>query len=140
MSLKISYNQRGIQEYVSQRMGRYRHGGSLYRRPRGPDQREGFRFFRRRNRQTIASNAYKCSLSGDFVYIYGMMGNLSTRTGAADEVYFAYDYRAFGELVSLVESADKVTENFTGKEKDDEIELNYFGARYLDPKKCRCSP
>ena len=33
----------------------------------------------------------------------------------------------------LVESADKVTENFTGKEKDDETELNYFGARYLDP-------
>ena len=45
----------------------------------------------------------------------------------------AYDYRAFGEQVSLVEPADKVTENFTGKEKDDEIELNYFGARYLDP-------
>ncbi|WP_295682079.1 RHS repeat-associated core domain-containing protein [uncultured Fibrobacter sp.] len=62
-----------------------------------------------------------------------MMGNLSTRTGTADEVYFAYDYRAFGELVSLVEPADKVTENFTGKEKDDETELDYFGARYLDP-------
>ena len=56
------------------------------------------------------------------------MGNLSTRTGTADEVYFAYDYRAFGEQVSLVKPADKVTENFTGKEKDDEIELNYFGA------------
>ena len=27
----------------------------------------------------------------------------------------------------------KVTENFTGKEHDDEIALNYFGARYLDP-------
>lgn len=27
----------------------------------------------------------------------------------------AYDYRAFGEQVSLVEPADKVTENFTGK-------------------------
>jgi RHS repeat-associated protein len=45
----------------------------------------------------------------------------------------AYDYRAFGEQVSLVEPADKVTENFTGKEKDDETQLNYFGARYLDP-------
>jgi hypothetical protein len=44
-----------------------------------------------------------------------MMGNLSTRTGTADEVYFAYDYRAFGEQVSLVKPADKVTENFTGK-------------------------
>ena len=45
----------------------------------------------------------------------------------------AYDYRAFGEQVSLTERTDKVTENFTGKERDDEIELNYFGARYLDP-------
>ncbi|OWV15660.1 RHS repeat-associated core domain-containing protein, partial [Fibrobacter sp. UWH1] len=31
------------------------------------------------------------------------------------------------------EPADKVTETFTGKERDDETELNYFGARYLDP-------
>ena len=36
-------------------------------------------------------------------------------------------------MAELTSSADKVTENFTGKEKDDEIELNYFGARYLDP-------
>ena len=36
---------------------------------------------------------------------------------AFDE-YFAYDAQG---------------ENFTGKEKDDETELNYFGARYLDP-------
>ena len=45
----------------------------------------------------------------------------------------AYDYRSFGEQVTLTESADKVTENFTGKERDDETELDYFGARYLDP-------
>ena len=38
-----------------------------------------------------------------------------------------------GEMAELTSSADKVTENFTGKEKDDEIELDYFGARYLDP-------
>ena len=45
----------------------------------------------------------------------------------------AYDYRSFGEQVTLAETADKVTENFTGKELDDETKLNYFGARYLDP-------
>ena len=28
---------------------------------------------------------------------------------------------------------DKFTENFTGKERDEKIKLNYFGARYLDP-------
>ena len=53
--------------------------------------------------------------------------------GTPGVVRAAYDYRAFGEQVKLTESADKVTENFTGKEKDDETELNYFGARYLDP-------
>ena len=65
----------------------------------------------------------------------------------------------FGEQVDLEQKGDKVTENFTGKcpqgeccentlvyfhcraaghstlrqERDDETELNYFGARYLDP-------
>jgi len=33
----------------------------------------------------------------------------------------------------LPPSTGKVTENFTGKERDDEIALDYFGARYLDP-------
>jgi RHS repeat-associated protein len=32
-----------------------------------------------------------------------------------------------------VQSTDKVTEEFTGKELDDETGLNYFGARYYDP-------
>ena len=45
----------------------------------------------------------------------------------------AYDYRSFGEQLDLFVFTRKVTENFTGKEKDDEIELNYFGARHLDP-------
>src|SRR5574344_3042434 len=44
----------------------------------------------------------------------------------------AYDYRAFGEQVDLTQYTDKVTETFTGKELDDETELSYFGARYLD--------
>ncbi|SHL35459.1 RHS repeat-associated core domain-containing protein, partial [Fibrobacter intestinalis] len=54
-------------------------------------------------------------------------------SGAPAEVAAAYDYRAFGEQVTLIEPTDKVTETFTGKELDDETELNYFGARYLDP-------
>ena len=49
-------------------------------------------------------------------------------------VMAAYDYRAFGEQIELrPSSSGKITENFTGKERDDEIELDYFGARYLDP-------
>ena len=45
----------------------------------------------------------------------------------------AYDYRSFGEQLELFVFTRKVTENFTGKELDDETSLNYFGARYLDP-------
>src|SRR5690554_4336388 len=46
----------------------------------------------------------------------------------------AYDYRAFGEQVDLtILFNDKVTETFTGKEKDDETELSNHGARMLDP-------
>lgn len=44
----------------------------------------------------------------------------------------AYDYRSYGEKINLTELTDKVTENFTGKELDDETELGYWGARYLD--------
>ena len=44
----------------------------------------------------------------------------------------AYDYRAFGERVSLVVSSEKVTEEFTGKELDAETGLNYFIHRYYD--------
>ena len=34
--------------------------------------------------------------------------------------------------INLTELTDKVTENYTGKELDDETELGYWGARYLD--------
>jgi len=61
---------------------------------------------------------------GSTMLVYG--------TGASNSVRAAYDYRAFGEQVDLTVPADKVTETFTGKELDDETELSYFGARYLD--------
>lgn len=54
--------------------------------------------------------------------------------GTSGGLKAAYDYRSFGEQIELTTPpTGKVTENFTGKEKDDETELNYFGARYLDP-------
>jgi RHS repeat-associated protein len=77
---------------------------------------------------------------GDEFYLKNHLGSTmmvaqvsSTNASEPAKVAAAYDYRAFGEQVTLTKSADKVTENFTGKEKDDETELNYFGARYLDP-------
>ena len=54
--------------------------------------------------------------------------------GTSGGLKAAYDYRSFGEQVTLTSpSTGKVTENFTGKERDDETQLVYFGARYLDP-------
>src|SRR5574344_2058532 len=61
---------------------------------------------------------------GSTMLVYGV--------GASNSVKAAYDYRAFGEEVDLTLPADKVTENFTGKERDDETNLGYWGARYLD--------
>ena len=45
----------------------------------------------------------------------------------------AFDYRSFGEKIDLTVPTDKVTENFTGKELDDETLLSNHGARLLDP-------
>jgi len=70
---------------------------------------------------------------GSTMLVYGTQGYSWTDAADVGSPIAAYDYRAFGEQVSLAEPSDKVTENFTGKERDDEIELNYFGARYLDP-------
>ena len=54
--------------------------------------------------------------------------------GTSGGLLAAYDYRAFGEQITMTSPPTrKVTENFTGKERDDETQLNYFGARYLDP-------
>lgn len=48
------------------------------------------------------------------------------------ELRAAYDYRSLGEQIDLALFTRKVSENFTGKELDDETELGYWGARYLD--------
>ena len=70
---------------------------------------------------------------GSTMLVYGTQGYSWTDAADVGSPIAAYDYRAFGEQVSLAEPSDKVTENFTGKERDDETELDYFGARYLDP-------
>ena len=66
---------------------------------------------------------------GSTVAVYRTTGT----TAGPPVLQHAYDYRSFGEQVDLMPPAEKVTENFTGKELDDETGLNYFGARYLDP-------
>ena len=71
---------------------------------------------------------------GSTMLVYGTVASTDPNTADIGETKAAYDYRAFGEQVELrPHDLDKVTENFTGKERDDETKLNYFGARYLDP-------
>ena len=96
---------------------------------------------------------------GSTMLVYGTVASTNPNEADIGEKIAAYDYRAFGEMVELTPPATgKVTENFTGSrfarrtqrtacksiaepknlgakrnERDDEIALNYFGARYLDP-------
>lgn len=64
--------------------------------------------------------------------VYGTQSTSDPTVANLGFLKAAYDYRAFGEQVDLTWPTNKVTETFTGKEKDDETELSYFGARYLD--------
>ncbi len=96
---------------------------------------------------------------GSTMLVYGTVASTNPNEADVGEKIAAYDYRSFGEMVELTPPpTDKVTENFTGSrfarrtqrtacksiaepknlgakrnERDDEIALNYFGARYLDP-------
>ena len=70
---------------------------------------------------------------GSTMLVYGTVTSTDPNNADIGETKAAYDYRAFGEQIELrPHDLDKVTENFTGKERDDETKLNYFGARYLD--------
>ncbi|MDY6332478.1 MAG: RHS repeat-associated core domain-containing protein [Fibrobacter sp.] len=71
---------------------------------------------------------------GSTMLVYGTVASANPNEADVGTRIAAYDYRAFGEMLELTPPpTDKVTENFTGKELDEEIALSYFGARYLDP-------
>ena len=70
---------------------------------------------------------------GSTMLVYGTVSSTDPNTADIGETKAAYDYRAFGEMVTLSQPSDKVTENFTGKELDDETKLSNHGARLLDP-------
>ena len=70
---------------------------------------------------------------GSTMLVYGTQASTDPNKADVGEAKAKYYYRSFGEQLTGMESPDKVTENFTGKELDDETWLNYFGARYLDP-------
>lgn len=68
---------------------------------------------------------------------------LTDHLGSLREIYdfesgnvtFATHYYPYGLQFAEYNTAEfAVTKKFTGKEKDDETRLNYFGARYYDPE------
>ena len=69
---------------------------------------------------------------GSTMLVYGTVTSTDPNNADVGETKAAYD-RAFGEMVTLSQPSDKVTENFTGKELDDETKLSNHGARLLDP-------
>lgn len=67
-----------------------------------------------------------------FLALHNPSSTFFGTTAGPPMLQHAYDYRSYGEKIDLTVLTDKVTENYTGKELDDEIELGYWGARYLD--------
>lgn len=67
---------------------------------------------------------------GSTMLVYGTVSSTDPNAADIGETKAAYDYRTFGEMVTLSQPSNKVTENFTGKELDDEFALNYFVACY----------
>ena len=124
--LKISYDWRGMSIEFTQ-----------YAQPTGSSDNSLFRLSMAYDESGYIPNVkfewYLKNNLGSTMLVYGTVSSTDPNIADIGETKAAYDYRAFGEQMSIVEPADKVTENFTGKEHDDEIELNYFGARYLDP-------
>ena len=71
---------------------------------------------------------------GSTMLVYGTQADADPAHSDIGTPLAAYDYRAFGEMVELTPPpTGKVTENFTGKELDDETKLSNHGARLLDP-------
>ena len=79
-----------------------------------------------------ASPCVTCYVSADH------LGSTRLVTGETGQVVSRHDYLPFGEEIasgvsnrsSIWGSTDAVTQKFTGKERDQETGLDYFGARY----------
>ena len=72
-----------------------------------------------------------------FSYFYhpDHLGSTSYVTDASGEVYQHLEYFAFGEtFVEEHSNTNKTPYLFNGKELDEETGLNYYGARYYDPR------
>jgi hypothetical protein len=75
-----------------------------------------------------------------YYYHSDHLGSAQLITNHEGDEYERLEYTPYGEV--WVEKASTATNidipyRFTGKERDEETGLYYYGARYLDPKSCR---
>jgi RHS repeat-associated protein len=67
------------------------------------------------------------------IYIKNYLGSTVSVATTAGDYSYKTEYEPYGKLRDqVISSSNPVTEKFTGKEHDEEIDLDYFGARYFD--------
>jgi RHS repeat-associated protein len=72
------------------------------------------------------TEAYVKNHLGSTVKVYNLSGSAES---------YSTDYEPYGKLrLQTVSANTEVTPKFTGKEFDEGLELDYFGARYYDPE------
>jgi len=74
----------------------------------------------------------KVNDTGIYYYHSDNLGSTSAVTNEAGELVSEQNYLPFGE--EFLQGGDSIMYEFTGKEFDSDIGLNYFGARYYNPE------
>lgn len=62
------------------------------------------------------------------------LGSTRAVTNSSNTLIAAYDYDAWGYSLREWKSGDDTKYRFTGKERDNETNYDYFGARYYDAR------
>ncbi|RMF54607.1 MAG: hypothetical protein D6748_16235 [Calditrichaeota bacterium] len=78
---------------------------------------------------------YEPGNGNKFYYLKDHLGSTRAVVNASGTVVEAHDYFPFGLLMPrrTYQSGSETKEKFTGKERDSETGLDYFGARYYSP-------
>jgi uncharacterized protein RhaS with RHS repeats len=104
----------------------------------------------------IAEYSNAQATSGTSYLFTDMLGSVRTITDASKAITECYDYLPFGRILSASDNgrsaagchpssgapitpASSVDEKFTGKKRDNETGLDYFGARYFSAPLVQCT-
>ena len=73
-------------------------------------------------------------------YLYDGLGTVRALADENGAITDTYTYSAFGKLISEISSSSSLTPNlykFTGEQWDEDLEMYFLRARYMDPSKGR---